>query len=132
MSLTLGDNFSYQGAKPLDNRLKYATLADMKAVADATMYDGCLAYCAATDKTYQWKLSNVVDIDTGRWREFGAGSVPASGVTAGTLGGKVLANATSVANLADKQVRNIYAGTTDLTPGVDALPSGDIYIVYET
>ena len=44
----------------------------------------------------------------------------------------MLANATSVANLADKQVRNIYAGTTDLTPGVDALPSGDIYIVYET
>lgn len=73
MALTLGDNFSYQGAKPLDARLKYATLADMKAVADATMYEGCLAYCAATDKTYQWKSTNTVDADTGKWREFESG-----------------------------------------------------------
>lgn len=74
MALTLGDNFSYQGAKPLDARLKYDTLAAMKAVADATMYDGCLAYCVATDKTYQWKSTNTVDEDTGKWREFSSGS----------------------------------------------------------
>lgn len=73
MALTLGDNFSYQGAKPLDARLTYSTLADMKAVADATMYNGCLAYCVATDKTYQWKSTNTVDEDTGRWREFETG-----------------------------------------------------------
>lgn len=29
------------------------------------------------------------------------------------------------------RLRNIYAGTADLTPGVSALPSGYIYIVYE-
>ena len=74
MALTLGDNFSYQGAKPLDARLKYATLAEMSAVADATMYDGCMAYCVATDKTYQWKSTNEVDADTGKWREFLSGS----------------------------------------------------------
>lgn len=74
MALTLGDNFSYGGSKPLDARLTYATLADMKAVADSTMYNGCLAYCVATDKTYQWKSSNTVDTDTGRWREFQTGS----------------------------------------------------------
>lgn len=74
MALTVGDNFSYQGAKPLDARLKYDTLASMKAVADATMYDGCLAYCVATDKTYQWKSTNTVDEDTGKWREFSSGS----------------------------------------------------------
>lgn len=73
MALTLGDNFSYQGAKPLDARLKYDTLANMKAVADATMYDGCMAYCVATDKTYQWKSTNTVDPDTGKWREFSSG-----------------------------------------------------------
>lgn len=73
MSLTLGDNFSYQGAKPLDARLKYETVAAMKAVADATMYDGCLAYCAGTDKTYQWKSGNTVDETTGKWREFTSG-----------------------------------------------------------
>lgn len=73
MALTLGDNFSYQGAKPLDGRLKYDTVAAMKAVADATMYDGCLAYCSATDKTYQWKSTNTVDSTLGRWREFETG-----------------------------------------------------------
>ena len=45
MALTLGDNFSYQGAKPLDGRIKYDTVAAMKAVSDSTLYDGCLAYC---------------------------------------------------------------------------------------
>lgn len=73
MALTLGDNFSYLGAKPLDARLKYDTLAAMKAVSDSTMYDGCLAYCVATDKTYQWKSTNTVDEDTGKWREYASG-----------------------------------------------------------
>lgn len=73
MALTLGDNFSYQGAKPLDARLIYSTVASMKAVADSTMYDGCLAYCTATSKTYQWKSTNAVDETTGKWREFTSG-----------------------------------------------------------
>lgn len=73
MALTLGDNFSYQGAKPLDARLKYDTLATMKAVGDATMYEGCMAYCVETDKEYQWKSTNTVDADTGKWREFSSG-----------------------------------------------------------
>ena len=55
----------------------------------------------------------------------------ASTITAGTLAGAVVANATAVANLGTKQVRNIYAGTADLTPGTSALPTGDIYICYE-
>lgn len=54
----------------------------------------------------------------------------AADVKAGTLGGKVLANATAVATLGDKQVRNIYAGTAELADGA-SLPSGDIYIQYE-
>lgn len=52
-------------------------------------------------------------------------------VSSNALTAKTLANATAVATLSDKQIRNIYAGTTDLTPGVSALPTGDIYIVYE-
>lgn len=73
MALTLGDNFSYQGAKPLDARLNYSTVAAMKAVADATMYNGCMGYCAETEKTYQWKSTNTVDETLGKWREFQAG-----------------------------------------------------------
>lgn len=52
-------------------------------------------------------------------------------ITAGTLAGKVMANQDAVSVLGNAQVRNIYAGTTDLTAGVSALATGDIYIVYE-
>ena len=55
----------------------------------------------------------------------------ASTITAGTLGGQVVANATSVATLGTKQVRNIYAGTSEMTSGTSSLPAGDIYIQYE-
>lgn len=53
----------------------------------------------------------------------------ASTITAGTLGGKVVANA-AVATLTDKQVRNIYAGTSNMTASKTALTSGDIYVMY--
>lgn len=52
-------------------------------------------------------------------------------VSSNALTAKTLANATAVQTLSDKQVRNIYAGTTDLTAGTSALPTGDIYLVYE-
>lgn len=81
MALVLGDNFSYGGAKPLDARLTYNTLAQMKAVADATMYDGCTAYCKEADKTYQWKSTNTVDENTGKWREFSSGGSTGGGHT---------------------------------------------------
>ena len=58
-------------------------------------------------------------------------SQAASTINAGTLAGKVLANATAVTTLSDKQVRNITASTTDLTAGTSALTTGDIYLVYE-
>lgn len=55
----------------------------------------------------------------------------ASTVTAGTLAGKVLANATAAATVTNKQVRNIYAGTSAMTAGTTALTSGDVYAMYE-
>lgn len=48
-----------------------------------------------------------------------------------TLGAQVKANATSVQTLGTSQVRNIYAGTSDMTAGTTALTTGDIYVVYE-
>lgn len=73
MALTIGDNFSYQGSKPLDSRLTYATIAEMKSKADSTLYDGIMAYCKANEKTYQWKSTNEVDATLGKWREFESG-----------------------------------------------------------
>ncbi len=48
-----------------------------------------------------------------------------------TLGAQVKANATSVQTLGTSQLRNIYAGTSDMTAGTSALTTGDIYVVYE-
>lgn len=55
----------------------------------------------------------------------------ASTITAGTLGGQVLANATATATIGTAQVRNIYAGTSDMVAGTTPLTTGTIYIVYE-
>lgn len=78
MALTIGDNFSYQGAKPLDTRLQYATIAEMVSKADSTLYDGIIAYCKADSKNYQWKSTNTVDPILGKWREFQSGGGGAS------------------------------------------------------
>ena len=55
----------------------------------------------------------------------------AADVSAGTLGGQVQANAGAAAALGTAQVRNIQAGTADLTAGSSSLASGEIYLVYE-
>lgn len=55
----------------------------------------------------------------------------ASTISAGTLAGRVQANATAAATLANAQVRDITISTTDLTAGTSALATGAVYIVYE-
>lgn len=55
----------------------------------------------------------------------------ASTITAGTLAGRVLANASEAATLENAQIRNIRASTTDLTAGSSALTTGEVYLVYE-
>ena len=58
-------------------------------------------------------------------------SISASGESDMYFGSRVMANATAVATLTNSQVRNIYAGTSDMTAGTTALASGAIYVVYE-
>ena len=83
MALTIGDNFSYQGAKPLDARLVYDTIAQMKAKPDSTLYAGIIAFCKADGKNYQWKPTNTVDATLGKWREFESGSGGSDNVVEG-------------------------------------------------
>lgn len=73
MSITVGDNFSYQGGKPLDARFQFSSVANMKAFAEASLYDGCLAYIPSLKKYYTYDSSNTVDTTTGRWRELETG-----------------------------------------------------------
>lgn len=71
--INVADNFNYQGAKPLDSRIQFSTIADMKAYAESSLYNGCFAYVTATQKYYSFDSNNTVDADTGRWREFKGG-----------------------------------------------------------
>lgn len=66
----------------------------------------------------------------GTWGDWSA-SINAGTIGKGTLAGQVKANATSVQTLGTAQVRNIYAGTSDLTAGTSTLATGDIYFCYE-
>ena len=77
MALTIGDNFSYLGAKPLDGRIKYNTISAMVAMTADTLYDGIMAYCVEDGKEYQWKSTNDVDQTLGKWREFASGGASA-------------------------------------------------------
>lgn len=91
------------------------------SVNDRIIYDGPSA---------QWKRlpgGNVTSV-AGRT---GAVTLTATDIGAGTLAGRVQANATAQATLANAQVRNIYAGTTDMIAGTTPLASGSIYIMYE-
>ena len=72
-----------------------------------------------------------VKYDGTYWVVEGLTKPVASDITAGTLGGQVVANADAQADLTVSQVRNIYAGTTDLVAGTSELTTGAIYLVYE-
>lgn len=71
-------------------------------------------------------ISNLQTSITNLSNSYNAHSHPANKITAGTLAGRVIANASAVATLGNKQVRNIHAGTG----GISSLPTGDIYIQY--
>lgn len=68
MGISIADNFNYQGAKPLDARISFDSVAAMKAQPDATLYDGCFAYEKTTDKYYKWLSTNEEDETYGKWR----------------------------------------------------------------
>lgn len=55
-----------------------------------------------------------------------AGALPLAG---GTMTGNLIARTNAAVGTA--QVRNIYAGTTDLTAGTSTLATGVLYFVYE-
>ena len=73
MSISIADNFSYQGSKPLDARVKFDTIAAMVAVPAANLYDGIEAYVAETGKYYSYDSANTVDSTLGKWRKRSGG-----------------------------------------------------------
>ena len=86
MSITVADNFQYKGGKPLDARMKFASVNDMVATPAADLYDGCFAYVTATKKYYSYDSTNTSDPTLGKWVEYsGGGSLPIA--SANVLGG---------------------------------------------
>lgn len=69
MALLIGDNFSYNGKKPNFERDSFETLAALKAIAEANIDNGHIAYCKETNKHYIFNDSNSADPLTGKWRE---------------------------------------------------------------
>ena len=118
MGISIADNFNYQASKPLDSRIKYDTLSAMKSAVDATLYDGCMAYCVATDKYYKWLSSNTVDTDLGKWREFSAGG---SFYTAGDGINIDENNEISTDNLQSGDIADCIYPSPTPTPGVTSL-----------
>lgn len=55
----------------------------------------------------------------------------AENIESGTFKDIMKANSTAMTSLSTIQLRNIYAGTTDLEDGVSTLAAGVIYLVYE-
>lgn len=128
MALVIGDNFSYQGKKPLDGRIEYNDVATMKAVADATMYEGCIAFCKATGKTYQWKSTNEVDETLGKWREFTSGGGGGGTEDYADLDNKPQVNGVTLSGnktSADLKLQSEMQVTSLPTAGIDYL--GKVY-----
>ena len=60
-----------------------------------------------------------------------SGLTDADCISEGTFAGKVIANSSAVSSCGDKQIRNIYAGTSSMTASSTSLATGDIYLQYE-
>ena len=67
--MKITENFTYIGTQQNFERDSYATLAEMKAVADKRMPDIFTATCKETGKLYIYNKTNEVDETLGKWRE---------------------------------------------------------------
>ena len=117
-----------------------ATLTVLKGTAATTptapaptrsgdIYDIVLAHVAIRENVASVAASDITDTrdDSAICGRCGAkGGASADNVSAGTLAGKVLANASSSSTLTDKQVRNIVIATAE----PDSAGNGDIWLSY--
>ena len=132
MSISVADNFSYLGTKPLDARVKYSSVADMVAVSASNLYDGCLAYVTATKKNYQYDSTNTSDPTLGKWRELEAGG-GGSTYTAGDgidITSDVISTKQSASGDID-EIIDVYPQAGNLVSIVNAFNKGDIYSTTE-
>ena len=119
------------GSNLTTNRALISNGSGKVAVSDVTSTE--LGYLDGVTSNIQTQLNNKAV--SGHTHDYAPSShnQGAGTITEGTLAGKILANASAVATLGNKQVRNIFAGTTAATAGsaFSGLSNGDIYFQYE-
>ena len=118
-------NLNSLGAKQIRRRLSNMATSQEAGYSASWLASG-KPFTVKYDGTY-WIVEDMTKPAAGDLY----GNLAASKISAGTFAGQVVANASAVQTLTTKQVRNIYAGTEDMTAGTTALATGDIYIVYE-
>ena len=114
MAINVGDNFSYQGKKYLDNRQSFKTLSELQAYSNVP--EGFIAYCEEDKKRYEY-----VD---GVWTEY----VVASSGTEVNPGGSI-----DTSNFATKDELNTKFDdvsvneeeTTDAQTALDFFANGE-------
>lgn len=114
-----------EGLKPVATSGSYDDLTDKPTIPETMTVDSVIT------ENGENPVSGAAIYDALAGKADSTHTQAASTITAGTLGGQVQANATAAAALDVAQVRNIRAGTADLTPGESALATGEVYLVYE-
>jgi hypothetical protein len=109
---------------------EYAAKQHTHAQGDVTGLSESLS--GKADKVHTHGLSDVTGLDEALSAKADKSHKhAASDIQAGALGGKVVANTTAAAALAEAQVRNIKAQTANLTAGTSPLANGEVVLVYE-
>lgn len=99
----------------LDEDVATALTAKVTALEDGTTPAGDASKLGGKDPSHYAKASDL----------------KAEQIKGGYFPEVVRASPTGVANVGDSMLRNIYAGTSDMTAGTTALASGAIYVMYE-
>ena len=71
--IQMSEGFSLLNGSPLDARLQFETLQQMKDMPSYQLYDGILAYNKETSKFYTFDSQNLPESILGMWREFSGG-----------------------------------------------------------
>lgn len=69
MAIPIGSNFDLKSQLPIDERMLFDTVADMKAYDSKFLPDMYICQVKETGKIYSYNVANPFDSTTGRWRE---------------------------------------------------------------
>lgn len=132
MAIKLTDNFALNSRQALDARNQFNTFADLKAVTDAVMDDGHLAYCLDNQKYYVYNKSNNSNTNVGKWRELQT-TVPGKGQPNGvaSLGSDGKVPASQLPSYVD-DVLDYTMEVSGQADGASAMPSQTVVdVVYD-